>query len=93
MDIAQHPINNQLFALATSDHSLSVVDLNTNSLISTWQGHQNRINGIAFTDIKDDKDLVNVFFSVAEDGYIKIWDTTTSNMVSSICILQITYSY
>ncbi len=86
MDVVQHPLEEHLFACATTDHRISVIDFNKGVTVNQYPGHDDRINELCFTGINEDKDLGNVFFSASEDGFIKIWDSRTSSMVSSIRI-------
>jgi len=87
MDIIQHPLEDSIFVCATTDHRIGVLDLNKGICVNQYSGHADRINELCFTGINEDKDLAHVFFSCSEDGFIMVWDTRTSTMVTRTSIL------
>jgi WD40 repeat protein len=91
MDGIQHLIHDHLLVVATTSHSLGIADINKSVFIRSWEAHNDRINSLTFTNIPEDNELANVFFSASEDGYVKIWDSRTCNMVSNISIVQLYY--
>jgi len=89
MNAIQHLLQDDLFIIATTSHSLAIADITKGVLIRSWIAHNDRINSVTFTNIPEDKELANVFFSASEDGYVKIWDSRTCNMVSNISIVKL----
>eukprot|EP00826_Nyctotherus_ovalis_P034289 TRINITY_DN2832_c0_g2_i4.p3 TRINITY_DN2832_c0_g2~~TRINITY_DN2832_c0_g2_i4.p3 ORF type:complete len:127 (+),score=12.19 TRINITY_DN2832_c0_g2_i4:124-504(+) len=89
MSVVQHPLEDHLFVAATTEHMLGMLDFAKGTLVNSWAAHTGRINSLSFTNIPDDKELANVFFSASEDGFINIWDSRACNMVSNIRTLSL----
>jgi WD40 repeat protein len=84
IEVAQHPVEQQVLVCASTDSQIHVLDLDKGSLIHSYAEHFSRIWQLCFCNIIDDLDLVHVFFSAAEDGSIKIWDSRAAKSVSNI---------
>ena len=89
VDTAQHPVEPQVVVAASTDCKICVLDLVKSSLIHAYAEHTGRIWQLCFCNTVDDLDLVHIFFSAAEDGAIKVWDTRTTTSVSTISITSV----
>lgn len=87
LDVAFHPLNENLFASASADNSIKIWNIEQDNALAELKGHQEMVNSLAFE--ANGKYLV----SGSQDGSFIFWDLKTYQSILEVFLLDATGNY